>query len=176
MKTKMKTIASEEVVTAINGENKVNNQLNPTNFEFIVVDNGDVDLSNDKYLYELFANVAERYLENNLSGLSLNFLYKGERNTITLYRYGIKPEEVKYDFDVKPSEHTDKLYKFFKHAFARVIYISEHLYSSLVNSDDNYIKANNTDEALKIIADYVVNNINEADIKVVVMQEKQRCA
>ena len=105
----------------------------------------------------------------------MNFLYKGEQNTITLYRYGIEPEEVKHDFEVKPSEHTDKLYKLFKHAFAQVKYIDDitRLYTSSENSVKNYIKANNTNEAFLIIGEYVVNNINEEDIIILHMTKKQ---
>ena len=176
MTTEMKTVVSEEVVTAITEENKVNNQLNQTNFDFVIVNCDEVDLSsNDEYLYELFTGVIERYLVNNLSGLSLNFFYKGERNTITLYRYGIEPEDVKHDFEVKPSEHSDKLYKLFKDTFVQLKYINDvtNLYISSENSVKNYIKANNDAEAFLIISEYVVNNINEEDIIILHMTKKQ---
>ena len=172
MTTEMKPIVGEEVVTAIKEENKVNHQLNQTNFEFVaVVDYNDVDLSKDEHLYELFTSITERYLENNLSGITLNFLYKGKRNMITLYRYGIEPEEVKHDFVIHSPEHIEKLYKFFNHAFKQVKYINDvtHLYTSSENSVTNYIKANNTEEAFSIISEYAVNNIDEANIKVIKM-------
>ena len=178
MSNKMKSVVSEEVVTAIKEENKVNNQLNQTNYEFAaVVEHNDVDLSKDEHLYELFTSVIERYLENNLSGISLNFLYKGKRNMITLYRYGIEPEEVKHKFVIHFPEHIEKLYKIFNHAFNQVKYINDvtHLYTSSENSVsvNNYIKANNSDEAFSIISEYVANNIDEAHIKVVKMTKNK---